>query len=119
MSSKRKPGAPPGNKNALKHGIFSRFITLADDQSMQAMSAEDRKDDLAMARVAFKLAWEKRLAASTTKEQLAWDFCAHYWLQTIDDLKVIAEEKAGTETEVWDSFMEAIRRANDRQGVKR
>jgi len=34
----RKPGGQPGNKNALKNGIYAQFITLADELEMIGMS---------------------------------------------------------------------------------
>jgi len=115
----RKPGAQPGNKNALKHGIFSKFITPSDDQSMLAMSDEDRKDELSMARVAFKEAWEARLSSIDAKEKLSWDYAAHYWLDLINNLKSATIEEEQIQEEVWESFKDALRAANDRQGWKR
>ena len=119
MPSPRKRGAQKGNKNAIKHGIFAKFISPDDDQAMEAMSPDDRKDELAMARIGLKLAWEERTSASDTKEKLAWDFSTHYWLELINTLKSATEEKMEAEVDAWDSFIDAIQAANDRQHVKR
>ena len=119
MTSPRKRGAQKGNKNAIKHGIFAKFISSDDDQAMEAMSPDDRKDELAMARIGLKSAWEERIAASDTKDKLAWDFSTHYWLELINTLKSATEEKMEAEADAWDSFIDAIQAANDRQHVKR
>ena len=119
MPSARKRGAQKGNKNAIKHGIFARFISSDDDQAMEAMSPDDRKDELAMARIGLKSAWEERIAASETKEKLAWDFSTHYWLELINTLKSATAEKEEAEVEIWETFKDALRRANDRQGWKK
>ena len=119
MTSSRKPGAQPGNKNALKHGIFSQFIKPADDQAMAGMKPDDRSANVAMARVAFQEAWAKRMAASTDKEQQSWDFIAHYWLDSANLYQNQAGEKAVLVADVWETFRDAVRAANDRQGVKR
>ena len=50
--SGRRPGAPPGNQNARKHGFYSRIYTeedLADIASVAA--AADLSDEIALLRV--------------------------------------------------------------------
>ena len=119
MKSSRKPGAQPRNKNALKHGIYTQFIALADDTDMLGMSDESTKDELAQARVNFKTAMQERFSASDTKEKLSWDFACHYWLETIINLKIRTIEHKQVAVEVWDTFIDAIRAANDKQVIKR
>jgi hypothetical protein len=119
----KKPGAKrggkKGNKNALKHGIYSQFITIADDKRLKGMSSKDQKDDLAMACVNFKMAMEERTNTRDIKEKQSWDFIAHYWFESIQNIKSRSELKQEAVTEVWTTFVEAVRAANDRQGVKR
>lgn len=115
MKTTRKPGGQPRNKNALKHGIYTQFITLSDDTEMLGMSDESIKDELAQARVNFKSAMQERSLTYITKDKLAWDFSCHYWLETIINLKVRTIERKQVAVEVWDTFIDAIRSANDRQ----
>ena len=39
----RKGGGQPGNKNRLKHGIYSQHISVQDDQQADAMPAQLRQ----------------------------------------------------------------------------
>ncbi len=119
MPSPRKRGAPKKNKNALKHGIYSQFITLGDDKTMKGMSDNNSKDDLAFARVSLKKAAEKRANATDTKDYLALDFACHYWLDTIINAKIRSKEIEQSIPTVWNSLIEAVRAANDRQGFHR
>ena len=113
-----KRGAPKGNHNALKHGIFSQFIRLGDDKAMKGMSNKDPKDDLAMARVNFTSAMKERVAAVDTKDKLAWDIAVHYWFESIINIKLRAKEEEQIKATVWETFSDALRAANDRQGVQ-
>jgi hypothetical protein len=114
----RRVGAPRKNKNALKHGIYSHFIVLADAAAMNGMSDKSPAHELSMARVLFAKAMKERAATNDAKQRLGWDFACHYWLQLIIDTKLRIKETEQTAVTVWDTFIEAIRAANDRQGVK-
>jgi hypothetical protein len=118
MPSSRKSGAQPHNKNALKHGIYSQFILLRDDADMKGMSSGDLKDELYMARVNFIASMHKRALAEDLKDWLSADFSAHYWFESIVNLKSKAMERQEAAATVWDDFMEAMREANDKQNVR-
>ena len=118
MTSPRKSGAQPHNKNALKHGIYSHFILLRDDAEMKGMSDENPKDDLAMARVNFVNAMKERIAAVDTKDKLSWDFASHYWMETIISLKFRPKETEQVKGTLFESLIDAFRAANDRQKVR-
>jgi hypothetical protein len=113
-----KHGAPTGNKNALKHGIYSKFITLADDKSLKSMSDTNPKDELSLARVRLSIVLGRQSQVDDHKEFLAYDFAAHYWLDTIVNIKLKSKELEQTSTTVWSTFIDAIRAANDKQVVK-
>ena len=115
---KRKRGAPPGNQNARKYGIYSKFILLSDEGVMEGMVDGSLKDELALARARLKHALEKAETASEEAEKIGWEGACHAWFESIVKIKVKALEKSLQADEVWDTFMEAIRAANDRQGVK-
>ncbi len=52
--SRGKVGAPAGNSNALKHGLYSRHISSQDAADLQSMSLERNDQELALARVRLK-----------------------------------------------------------------
>ena len=116
MKPSRKKGAQPKNKNALRHGIYSQFISLADDKAMTGMSDKSTKSELAQARMNYKNAMLKRSKTKDTKDYLACDFACHYWLETIINAKIRAKETEQTAPIVWDTLMNAVLAANDRQG---
>ena len=115
----RKPGGQPGSHNALKNGIYAHFITLADEREMMCMSEDDTIDELNLARLYLTKALNERDEAKTSKEKLAWDFASHYWLDTVIHIKIKNMERKQTVVEVWDTFIDAIRAANDKQVIKR
>ena len=119
MKPSRKPGAQPKNKNALRHGIYSQFVSLADDKAMNGMSDKSTKSELSQARMNYKYAMLQRAKTTDTKDYLACDFACHYWLETIINAKNRAKETEQTAVVVFDTFFDAIRAANDRQGVKK
>ena len=43
----RRRGAPAGNTNALKHGIYSRHISTAEQTDIESMSSDKNADELA------------------------------------------------------------------------
>ena len=55
ISKKRKKGAPPGNKNAVKHGFYSKALHEAERVSLQqAVEVEGVDEEIALLR--YKLA---------------------------------------------------------------
>jgi hypothetical protein len=118
MEEKRRRGAPRGNHNAHTHGIYSKFILLRDKSVIEGMTDGSLKDELALARARLKNALERTEAATVETEKIAWDTACHAWFDSILKIKVTAVEKSQQANEVWDTFMEAIRAANDIQGVK-
>ncbi len=115
----RRRGAQPGCRNALKHGIYSHFITLADDSDLHDMADDNTQDELNLARMCLAKALNEKESAINPKEKLAWDFASHYWLDTIIIIKIKNMERKQVVVEVWDTFIDAIRAANDKQVIKR
>jgi len=55
ISEKRKKGAPPGNKNAVKHGFYSKALHEAERVTLQeAVEVEGVDEEIALLR--YKLA---------------------------------------------------------------
>ena len=48
---KRKPGAQPGNTNALKHGFYSRRFNKIENQDLESSSLDDLSGEIALLRV--------------------------------------------------------------------
>ena len=51
LPKSRKVGAPVGNTNALKHGLYSRHISAQDETDLKSMSLDRNDQELALARV--------------------------------------------------------------------
>jgi len=51
MTVKRKRGGQPGNTNALKHGIYSRFYRAIDLVDLEPLLAIGLEEEIAMLRV--------------------------------------------------------------------
>lgn len=47
----RKPGAQPGNKNALRHGFYSKRFTAEEQTRLDAQSPTDVQAEIALLRV--------------------------------------------------------------------
>jgi hypothetical protein len=111
-------GGQKGNKNALKHGIYSKFILLAHDAALKGMSDKSVKDELAMACVCFIQAKENKDNATDPKDVIAWDAACHNWLSLIINTKLQVKEVDQAAGTVFDTFFEAVERANDVQNIK-
>jgi hypothetical protein len=107
-----------GNKNALKHGIFSQFVTVIDDEQMADMATDSNKAELAYARTRLK---EAQLILNTCdpKDKLAWDYACRHWTEIIDNMLFRNVNKGETEIMVFETLLDAIRAANDKQHVVR
>ena len=59
----RKRGGQPGNTNNLKHGIYSRHMSLQAGDDIQAMPDDQNRDELALARARLVACLEKQTSA--------------------------------------------------------
>lgn len=48
---KRKRGGQPGNRNALKHGFYSKVYAIGEIDDLETMLKEGLEDEIAMLRV--------------------------------------------------------------------
>lgn len=53
-SSPRHPGAPKGNTNALKHGLYSPRFQEAELKDLKALSEPDLTEEIAMLRLVIR-----------------------------------------------------------------
>jgi hypothetical protein len=49
--SGRRPGGQPGNRNALKHGFYSKLFKPGELDDLNAVLADGLTDEIAMLRV--------------------------------------------------------------------
>lgn len=62
--------ARKGNKNSLKHGIYSRHISIQDDEELAAMSQDNPADELALMRTRIRLLLNKQAEATALEDWL-------------------------------------------------
>ena len=118
-------GAPRGNKNAQKHGIYSVYIAVIDsEEQIEKMSHDNNKAELAYARsrlvnaqIKYNTAAENILTKASDLLQL--DFACRHWTEIIDNMLARNTKKGETEQMIFTSLIEAIRAANDNQKVVR
>jgi hypothetical protein len=115
---KKKKGAPKGNRNALKHGIYTKFIAVIDDKQLAKMSAVHTADELALARVKLKNALTNEIQSEDDESRLKWNAAAQHWMDVIVNMIVRNKETRETEVMVFTTILDAIRYANDKQGIK-
>lgn len=108
-----------GNKNALKHGIFSKFIAVADDAEMKGMSLDKNNDEVAYARVKLAEATYERDHAKDSETKLKWDYACRHWTEIIINALDKNVNRGQTEAMIFESLIDAIRAANDKQNVRR
>jgi hypothetical protein len=111
--------AKKGNKNALKHGIYSKFIRIIDDKEMADMKADQNIDELANARVMLADATNRRENAPDDKERIGWDYACRHWTEIIGTLTNQNKVTGQQEIQIFESLFEAVRAANDKQNWKR
>lgn len=56
--SNRRRGAPPGNKNALQHGFYSRHFDALEDSDLDLFLITDLDNEIHMLRVAMRRLFE-------------------------------------------------------------
>ena len=110
--------APKGNKHAFKHGIYSNFIAAIDDEQMLDMVFDSNKDEIAYARVRLASAQRALDSTSTPDDQFKWDQACRHWTEIIITAISNTANRRETEIVIYETILDAVRRANDRQGVK-
>jgi hypothetical protein len=108
-----------GNKNAFKHGIYSKFIAVDDDGQLKGMKKDRNTDELALARVQLVKALDERDRATDPDQKRNWDHAVRHWTEII--LTAVRDNAKMPETEdmIFTSLLDAVRAANDKQHVKR
>ena len=109
-----------GNKNALKHGIFSkRIAVVADIEELEGMSNDSNEAELAHARAMLADSSDRRNQALTNNDRIQWDYACRHWSEVIDGMIYRNLNKGETELMIFTNLIDAVRAANDKQNVKR
>ena len=113
----RKRGAQPGNKNHLKHGIYSQHISVQDDEQVDAMPLDINSDELTLARVRLKECILKQQSAPP-EDWLGYEKAINAYLSKIVAMvhhnAVLGEDKKAA----FMTVMEMIRQVNAEQNVQ-
>jgi hypothetical protein len=109
-----------GNKNALKHGIFAKRIRVVSDiKELESMSNDSNEAELAHARAMLADASDRRNGAKIDDDRLKWDYACRHWSEVIDNMIYRNLNKSETEMMIFNTLLDAVRAANDKQNVKR
>jgi hypothetical protein len=112
----RPRGAPPGNTNALKHGIYSQYISLSEDQELDPMPPDKNQDELALARVRLKNCLEKQQACPPD-QWLDYERIITYYLRLIVSLTHKNALLGRDRRTAYVTVMEMIQQVNEEQDV--
>ena len=113
----RKRGGQPGNKNRLKHGIYSQHISIQDDAKADAMPLDLNNDELTFARIRLKDCILKKQSAPP-EDWLDYEKAITAYLAKIVAMvhhnAVLGQDKKVA----FMTVMEMIRQVNEEQHVK-
>ena len=113
----RKGGGQPGNKNGIKHGIYSQHISVQDDQQADAMPLDINNDELTFARIRLKDCILKQQTAPP-EDWLSYEKAITTYLSKIVAMvhhnAVLGEDKKTA----FMTVLEMIRQVNEEQHVK-
>ncbi|HEY5903741.1 MAG TPA: hypothetical protein VIU39_14410 [Anaerolineales bacterium] len=114
----RGGGAQPGNANALKHGLYSRHISIRDGEEMEGMAHDSNQPELAIARTRLEACLKRVEETTTLAEFLSLDAAIQGWVEKIGNM-VHRNAILGRDTRTaFVTILDYIRVNNDRQGVK-
>lgn len=113
----RAGGAPPGNKNALKHGIYSRYISVSEDAELEPMPLDKNQHELALARVRLKDCIQKQ-RDSSAEDWLKYEKAIAYYLRMIVSLTNKNALLGRDRRAAYITVMEMIRQVNEEQDVR-
>jgi len=113
----RPRGAPLGNTNALKHGLYAQYISVSEEADLENMPPDKNAEELAIARVCLKRCLEKQAAAASPEQWLDYDKQIAHYLRIIMALihknALLGMDKRAA----YVTVMEMIAEVNKEQGV--
>lgn len=96
-TSQRKPGGQPGNKNAEKHGFYSRQYSAEEASRLQGTDRASLDDEIDLMRVCMdRLAWELDLDAAylPNKDGGQSNLRDDHYLKQINTMSLISQSIA-------------------------
>jgi hypothetical protein len=115
----RTRGGPAGNTHDLKHGLYSRHISVRDDEEMETMEEDKSAAELAVARSRLADCLTRQETVTDPAEWLALDAAMQGW---VGKIAIMTHRKAvlGKDTRMaFVTIMDYIRTANEKQKVVR
>ena len=114
---RRRPrGAPLGNRNNLKHGIYSRHISVQADDDILSMPDDQNRDELALARARLAACLDRQKKAPA-EDWLNYEKAISQYLLAISKFvhnnAVLGKDRKSSLVTV----LEMIRQLNERQHV--
>ena len=112
----RPRGAPLGNQNNLKHGIYSRHISIQAEVDVQTMPDDQNQNELALARARLVACLKKQRDAPPEDWLVYERAIAHYLLAIstfIRNNAVLGRDRKASLVTV----LEMIRQVNEKQNV--
>jgi hypothetical protein len=113
--SGRRRGGQPGNQNRLKHGLYSKKLSMEDTEQLESMSLYLTQHELALARVRLKTCLEKQLIAAP-EDWLTYERAIARYLHDIVS-SIHQNAKNNNRSFAFLDAMEMIRQENEDQNV--
>ena len=112
----RPRGAPLGNQNNLRHGIYSRHISIQAEDDVQSMPDDQNQNELALARARLVACLEKQKDAPPEDWLIYERAIAHYLLAIATFIRnnaVLGRDRKASLVTV----LEMIRQVNEVENV--
>jgi hypothetical protein len=112
----RPRGAPHGNQNNLRHGIYSRHISIQAEADVDSMPHDQNQDELALARARLVACLEKQKDAPPEDWLIYERAISHYLLAIATFIRNNAVLGRDQKTSAV-TVLEMIRQVNERENV--
>ena len=113
----RRRGGQPGNKNRLKHGLYSKQISPEETRELESMPLDMSEFELALARVRLKTCLERQQTAPP-ENWLSYERAIAHYLRLITSLTYRNAVFHRDDKTAFSTVMEMIRQVNEEQNVK-
>jgi hypothetical protein len=105
--------------NSTPHDIPTGAATDRNSEPVDGMDAGNLAAELAEARVHLKRALKQLDLAADDDSRLAWHREVRANLETLARIKVRCAQKSRDQQAAWNTLLDAVRRENKRQKVRR
>ena len=109
-------GAPKGNANALKHGLYARFYEPQELPEFRRMPSDDPLQELAALRWSAMHALQTIKTTDDNKERILAINAAVHALEAASNV-ILRQQLLGTTSPLLQDLWDAIERANEKDGL--